>query len=175
MQDSFSDAGPVGGSFVHNGTTYQINPNVLSGRSMRAIRRVVADINRRDMAQLLSQGSLPAAAVQQVCQHYKVESQIGFGDIVRAVQLPEVVASIIEIGCDAVDSYDHAMQLVDEYPNFAELMGIVIQACGLDTLKNSKAPASDEQTPGVSESVPASVPTPTPIPRTLQPPRPATS
>lgn len=173
QQDSFTDLAPVGGSFTLNGRTFVIKPNVLSGRSMRAIRRSIAEINRIDLAKTVSHPGLSSEVVETICKHYKPETQIGYGDLVRAVQVPEVLASVLTVGVDELADYDEALAVVDEYPNYAELMGIVISACGLDTLKNSKAPATDEQEPGASASVPANASTTTG--RTPQPPRPAGS
>lgn len=152
MSDQLLDQGPAGGSFTHNGITYVIEPKIMGGRAMRHVRRTIADMNRTDLAKLLNQTSLSEGAVDRICARYKQESQIGFKDIMQAVQLPEVVASLLSVSCDEIKSYTDALAIVDDYPNFMELMAIVLQATGLNTLKNSKAPANANEAPGGSES-----------------------
>lgn len=142
--DPFTDSGPVGQSITHKGKTYFLSPRVLEGRFMRQLRAFISDLNRIELSKLLNANKgMPRDVIEILVDRYKPLISVTFRDINLAAQMPEVLAKMIELGCDDIKKYDEAMELVDDYPNFIELMETVLIATGLELIKNSKAPATE--------------------------------
>jgi len=147
--ESFIDSGPKGRSFSFQGNDYHISPSILSGRAMRAIRRKIAQLQREELMSFLrSDPPLPDAVRQQLIDKYDPDAMITFRAIAIAAQNPEVLATMLHVACEELTSFEQALALVDDYPNYIELMGFALDAADLLSLGNSNSPDATDSDPG---------------------------
>lgn len=181
--DSFVDNGPEGVSFEFEGKSYSITPAVAGGRVQRMARRKIAELARSDLQALLAaQPPLSSEQQKMAIESLKLYGNVRFADVARAHQIPEVLATVLQHSVAELGSYEEALDLVDRYPVYLELMGLTLQAMGLESLKNLPAPTTgqkDGEEPMIRPALkpdpapPEMVPEPPPTP--LRPPVPPRS
>lgn len=128
------DSGPVGGMFSHAGKTYQIKPNFFCSALLKKIKARIKQLDREQAKEILmdttSHPDIREAAIKQ-----SLRSRINFPELFETIQDLDVLPIWLSYACSITP--DEADALVLNYPNPVDLMIVLVESSGLDTLKNS--------------------------------------
>ena len=128
------DSGPVGAMFSHAGQNYQIKPNYFCTALLRKIKARIKQLDREQAKAILmdtaSHPELRQAAIQR-----SLRSTIGALDVVTSMDDLDILPVLLAHGCDL--KLEEAEGIVRDYPDPFELQDILVNAAGLDTIKNS--------------------------------------
>jgi hypothetical protein len=155
---SFTDTGPEPHSFEHAGRRYLIHPRILSGKSVRAVRRHIAELEEAEIQRFVEKFGITDEERRSILDKWSPRHIVSFSDMISALRVPEALATALQHSVDELATYEQAWEVVQDFPNFFDLLDVAAKAMGLDKLKNSSSPAS-AATPGDQASQPAS-PTP---------------
>lgn len=149
INPALASSGPPGASIEFDGRRIAIEPSSLSGKSIRAYRRIMADLKREEVKRLLLDKKIPRHVREMIIRESIAPTSVGQADVILGLQIPEFLREVLYLACPA-ETRETIDRLVDEYPVYDELMEVVFISMGFATLKNSAPPATTQnsETPG---------------------------
>lgn len=148
---SFHDQGPQPQSIQHEGKRYTIHPRILSGKAVRAVRAHMCELEDREIKRLLAEHELTEEQKARVVEKWAPRHVVSMGDMLASLRVPEALATALMHSCDQLPTYEAAIEFVDNYPNYFELLDVAAKAMGVELLKNSNSPVPATE-PGTDQA-----------------------
>lgn len=134
---------PVGSSFEHNGTTYEIEPTVYCAKTVRVLKRAMMAKRLKQIDEMITylqaqQNSKLGPALAMLYDLASKPYTPNAIEIARAIQDDEDIIAAVLLHCSPqVANESEARKLVDEYPDLVELGMIATEASGVYQVGNS--------------------------------------
>ncbi len=127
----------VGSMFVHEGTSYHIEPTAFSSKVIKALVRLYDHRMKEQVPDLLV--ALRQCKTEDekaiVKEMYEYTSDRA-AKIQLMIQTEEGVATVLSLCCNQIESYEQALDIVQSHPRFFELIEAIVSATGLEAAGN---------------------------------------